>query len=34
MRRLRVSRAVRWLMIGAGAALLTVGVLGLAFSWG
>jgi hypothetical protein len=34
MKRIRVSRGLRWLVIGVGAALVAVGVLGLAFSWG
>ena len=34
VKRVRLSRSVRRLMIGAGVALITVGVLGLVFSWG
>jgi len=34
VKRLRISRGARWMTIGAGVALITVGVLGLVLSWG
>ena len=34
MKRVRVSRGVRRAVVGAGAVLIVVGVLGLVFSWG
>jgi hypothetical protein len=33
VKRVRVSRGVRWLLIGAGFALIIVGVLGLVIPW-